>query len=290
MKIVVKSKNLRELSQIMSPANFKRIIRKDDSFPTYYRIKKHTEISEREISNLEAINEIYDALLKNYKNEYVFKNILINKLLLKKYSLKNTVVLNEFKIGNSIADFVLLNGECRVYEIKTGLDSLEKLDKQTFDYCRFSDKVYIVASYKHIDKLVERYKDSKIGIIELTLRNALKIIQEATQNKTTLKHEVLFKTLRKKEYLDLIREHYNSLPEVPNTLVFKECLSLAKKIDIDVFQKLVLNKLKERNITRPDLIKDKSVPESLKHVCYTLNLSKNEYDKLNSFLNASNLN
>jgi hypothetical protein len=286
MEIVTDLNKIRSLSQIISPSNFKKIVREDDYHSTFYKFKKHTTISDS-TTNLDVINLIYNSLLKNYKNEYVYKNILTNKLLLKKYSLKNTIALNEFNIGKSIADFVLLNGEARVYEIKTELDNLEKLDKQIVDYCQFGDKVYIVTSSKHVNKLIELYNNSTIGIIELTSRNALKTIKEATSNVASFSYETLFKTLRKQEYLELIDEYFNFVPAVSNTRIFKECLALAKKIEVSLFQKMVVNKLKSRNISNPKKIQEKAIPESLKHICYTLNFSKNEYDKLGSFLNKN---
>jgi len=284
MKIVTDITKIRSLSQIISPSNFKKIVREGDCHSTFYKIKKYTTVTDS-TTNLDAINIIYNSLLKSYKNEYVYKNILTNKLLLKKYSIKNTIALNEFNIGKSIADFVLLNGEARIYEIKTELDNLEKLDKQVIDYCRFGNKVYIVTNSKHINKLIELYKTSTIGIVELTSRNALKTIKEAESNVSTFNHETLFKTLRKQEYLEIIEEYFKFIPEVSNTLIFKECLILAKKIEVSLFQKLVINKLKSRNVSNPIEIKEKSIPESLKHICYTLNFSKNEYEELNSFLN-----
>lgn len=284
MEIVTDISKIRSLSQIISPSNFKKIVREGDYYSTFYKIKKYTTVTES-TTNLDAINNIYSLLLKNYKNEYVYKNILTNKLLLKKYSLKNTIALNEFNIGKSIADFVLLNGEAKIYEIKTELDNLEKLDKQVSDYRKFGDKVYIVTSSKYITKLIALYENTTIGIIELTSRNALKTIKEAKSNLSTFNYEVLFKTLRKQEYLELIEEYFKFVPEVSNTRIFKECLNLASKIEISLFQKMVINKLKSRNISNPIRIKEKSIPDSLKHICYILDFSENEYEELNSFLN-----
>ena len=284
MKTVSDIHKIRNLSQIISTSNFKKIVRKDDYYYTFYNSLKHLEILDT-TTNRDLIDVVYNSLLKNYKNEYVYKNTLINKLLLQKYSLKSTVALNEFKIGKSIADFILINGEAKIYEIKTEFDNLEKLDKQIADYCQFGDKVYVVTSPKHIAKLVDLYSNSTIGIIELTFRNSLKTIKEASSNLNNFNHEILFKTLRQQEYVELIYEYFNFVPEVPNTRIFKECLILANSIEISLFQKLVVNKLKLRNITFLEKINDKSIPDSLKHICYTLDFSKNEYDKLDLFLN-----
>ncbi len=276
--------SLRSLSQIFSPANFNRIVRTKDYVNTFERIEKHTTINQS-TTNLELLNSIYDELLHSYRNEYVYKNILINKKLINKYSIKNTIVLNEFKIGNSIADFVLINGKARVFEIKTELDGLNKLEKQISDYYSFATEVYIVTSSKHIQKILELYKDTKVGIIELTKRNSLKEIKPATSNTELLEYSSIFKTLRKSEYIKILKTNSLKIPEIPNTMFFRECLKLSKSLSILDFQKAAIKILKKRNIKNPDLLIDTRIPDSLKHICYSLNLSKPEYEELNSFLN-----
>jgi len=275
--------NLRSLSQIFSNSNFRKIVKKNDYTQTFYRLQKHTNLDPN-LKNQVALDLVYKKLLKNYKNEYIYKNILINKLLLKKYSLLSTVSFNEFKIGYSIADFVLLNGEARVYEIKTELDTLDKIEKQIEDYKKFGNKIFIVAHKCHLPRLIKLYGKSEIGLIELTNRNSLKEIKDASNN-FDLNTEVLFKSLRKKEYIEIISEYYHSVPNVPNTLIFRECLDLAKKIPIIEFQKLVIKVLKKRNISNPELLLSESIPESLKHICYNLDLTPKEYSQLNTFLN-----
>jgi hypothetical protein len=280
---------LRSLSQIFSTANFNKIVRKKDYVNTFERIKKHTTFS-NSITNLELLDNVYNELLESYRSEYVYKNILINKKLIKKYSLKSTIALNEFKIGNSIADFVLLNGKARVFEIKTELDGLDKLEKQISDYYSFATVVYIVTSSKHIEKLIELYKETNVGIIELTQKNSLKEIKPALTKIDLLDHSSIFKSLRKNEYINVLEANSFQIPKVPNTLIFKECFNLSKDIDIVDFQKSAIKVLKKRNIKNPDLLKDNRIPNYLKHICYSLNLSKPEYEELNSFLNKpSNL-
>src|SRR5690554_4376605 len=94
--------SLRSLSQIFTPTNFDRIVRKKDIANTQARIQKHINFP-NSIKNLDIIQFIYKELLANYKSEYLYKNALLNKLLLGKYSINTTTVINEFKIGRSIA-------------------------------------------------------------------------------------------------------------------------------------------------------------------------------------------
>jgi len=276
--------SLRSLSQLFTPTTFSKIIRKNNYSILDNRLKKHITDT-KGLSRIDLIRIIFNKLEKQYKSEYIYKNALINKLLLGKYSLNTTTVINELKIKKSIADFVLLNGEIRISEIKTELDSLQKLNKQIKDYKTFANKVFIVTNSKYVNSLLELYQDDSIGIIEYTEKKTLKEIKPATENNNRLDYEVLFKSLRKNEYLELINNYFGFIPNVPNTMIFKECMKKVKTIEISVFQKLVLKQLKKRKIKQPDLLKSNKTPYELKHLCYTLDFNQKEYITLYEFLN-----
>ncbi len=276
--------SLRSLSQIFTPTNFDRIVRKKDTANTHARIQKHISFP-NSINNLEAIKFIYKELLANYKSEYLYKNALLNKLLLGKYSINTSTVINEFKIGRSIADFVLLNGEAKIFEMKTEYDSLEKLDKQVADYKQFANKVYVVSNSKFTKKLLSNYGDTTIGVIEFTENNTLKELQPAKSNDLSFNHRAIFKTLRKKEYLDIIQKYFGQIPDVPNTKIFQEPLQLAETINIADFQKMAYQKLKERKLKCSKEFLSNKIPYELKHICYSLDMSNKEYNYLFEFLN-----
>lgn len=271
---------LRSFSEIFSLASFRRILKNNDEVNVSQRLKKHICYSDK--PNKELLNDVYDQLLKSYRSEYVYKNKLIDELLIKKQCFGNTVALNEFHIGNSIADLVLINGEATIYEIKTAFDDLTKLSKQVDDYYAFATDVYVVAHSKHLNKLLEIYDDTDVGIIELTKRNALKYHKKALPNHKKLDHLTIFKSLRKVEYISVLKSHNIEIPSVPNTLFFKSCLALVKTINIIDFQKSAMKILKNRNIKNPERLD--SVPDYLKYICYSLNLSVSEYRRLDKFL------
>jgi len=276
--------SLRSLSQLFTPTTFSKIVRKKEYSIVDSRLKKHIT-NTKGLTRINLIKTIYSKLEKQYKSEYLYKNTLINKLLLGRYSLNTTTIINELKIKNSIADFVLLNGEIRIFEIKTELDGLQKLSKQINDYKTFANKIFIVTNSKYVNSLSKLYQNDTIGIIEYTKKKTLKEIKPAIEDSKHLDYEVLFKSLRKNEYLELINSYFGFIPNVPNTLIFKESLKMVKTIEISVFQKLVLKQLKKRKIKFPDLLKSTQTPDELKYLCYTLNFNRKEYLTLYEFLN-----
>lgn len=279
--------NLRSLSEIFTASNFSKVVRQKDYKLTEKKIRKHYSTARINTTYKKILGSLYLDLQTEYRSEYFYKNNLLNRFLLKQYSLSTTSVFNEFKIGNSIADFVLLNGTARVYEIKTDLDGLDKLEKQLSDYIQFAELVYIVTSSKYIDKLLLEYSNSTIGVIEFTQRNTFKEHKKAESNCSFFNHLTLFKSLRKAEYLDIVKSHFGYIPEVPNTRIFRTCFELITSIDVIEFQKLTFNKLKKRKIKCPDLLASENTPFELKQICYSLDFSEQEYNSLYTFLNKT---
>lgn len=275
--------SLRVLSQIFTPSSFNKVVRERDFSSFNKKIAKHfTE--HNAVNNLQLIKEIYTVLEENYRCEYFFKNKLFNKVL-KEYSLSTTTAFNEFKIGNSKADLILLNGSIKIFEIKTELDDLSKLKKQIQDYQKVAEYVNIVSDSKFINKLTEEYRNTAVGIIEFTEKKSLKVCKKAQSNQLNFDFETMFKLLHKSEYLHLVKMNFGFIPEVPNTKVFRVCYELLKTIDIIDFQKQIMIILKKRNIVCPELLKSKNTPTELKHICYTLDFNSSEYDNLFEFLN-----
>ena len=279
---------LRQWSRLFSPPIFKKIVAENDSTFFVDKIEPRLRKTSKETSNLALIKLFYKTLEKKYRCEYIYKNTLFNPIL-KEHGLKSTLTLNEFKIGKSIADLVLLNGSAKIYEIKTELDSLDKLEKQISDYLKFTDKIYIVTDDAHATQLQTAYSKSSIGIMLLNQKNKLETIKEAKSDTRQFDFDTLFKVLRKQEYLDLTMSNFNYIPDVPNTKIFRSCYALLSEVDILEFQKQVVTKLKDRTIQSPKNLLSRKTPKELKYICNSLDLNEKEYAVLYDFLNTKHL-
>ena len=209
---------LRALSQIFSPSMFQKIVREDNFVLFEKQIGKYLTPTLYE-TNLDIIKYLYKSLQKQYRCEYIYKNKLIIDII-KTHSLESTLTFNELKVGSSKADLVMLNGSVRVYEIKTELDGLDKLEKQIKDYKKFGNEVHIVTDEKYAKKLYDEYKKTSVGIIALNNKNKLETVKEASSNESCFDFDTIFKILRKQEYLDLVADNFSSIPDVPNTKIF----------------------------------------------------------------------
>ena len=237
-------------------------------------------------NNRELISEIYCELKNNYRNEYFYKNTLLNKLLLGVHSINTTTALTEIAIAKSKADFVLINGKATVYEIKTELDNLERLSSQIDDYYKAFDHVAVVTYEKNLQQLQKALDsiDKPVGIYVLRKNGKLGTIRKPDKYIGDLDKETIFKLLRKSEYEDIIAQRYGYLPEVTQFKYYSVCKTMFLQIPIEESYLLVLRTLKKRmQLEKEEFVK---IPYELKFLAYFMELTYDDYQKLEVFLES----
>lgn len=143
--------------------------------------------------NGSIISEIYKFMSKSYRNEYFYQNTLLNKLLLGKHSVNTTTALTQVPVGKSKADFILINGKAVVYEIKTELDTFDRLNSQLNDYFKAFNHICVVIPEEYYEKAVSILRDSPVGIYALTPHNTIsrKLRKEPIENDSQLDHTTI---------------------------------------------------------------------------------------------------
>lgn len=225
-------------------------------------------------TNGELISEIYTHLSKSYRNEYYYTNTLLNKLLVGIHSVTTTTALSQVRIADHIADFVMLNGDGKVYEIKSDLDNFERLNDQLYDYYKAFSYVSVLTSEHelfHVEQVLDKLNDmgSSVGIYVLSEKGTIFSKTKGRPPKRfddNLDYTCLFNLLRKSEYTKLISTHFGYTPDVAPAFYYKECLKLFSELDILTAQKLTFDELKKRNkISKQEL---KKIPAELRSVIY----------------------
>ncbi|WMO14883.1 sce7726 family protein [Pseudoalteromonas piscicida] len=271
------------LARVFSASIFNELANKGYS-PTLKSLSLELDLPLNNFKNLSELFEFaYRTLSKVYRNEYLYKNTIANKILLGRHSINTAAMLSEFRVANSKADAVILNGTIHIYEIKTELDSLERLDQQIEDYLKFAEFVSVVADGKHIPKL-EGYLPEYIGLIEFTNKDTLRVHRKAISNVTNLDLAVIFDSLRKDEYVSIINAYYDYVPKVPNTLIYKECKVLFLAMPLHAAYSLVLKTLKLRANSKLDKDFVLKAPKSLKVPLLCTDLTKKQINNLSSAL------
>ena len=211
----------------------------------------------------EFLEWLYYNMCSHYRNEYIYKNAIANKILLGKYSLNTSCMLTEFRVENCRADVVVLNGTSNVYEIKSEYDSLDRIQSQVNSYIKMFDFVNVITSCSQIDKVGEGLP-VEIGLLELTSKYTIRTFREAASLKNRVKPEVIFDSLRKSEYLKIIKQEFGFVPDVPNTRIYRECRELFCELAPEVAHDKMVKILKVRGNKKilKDIIFD--IPQSLR--------------------------
>lgn len=231
------------------------------------------------------ISEVYKFMSKSYRNEYFYQNTLLNKLLLGKHSINTTTALTQVPICKSKADFILINGKAVVYEIKTELDTFDRLDTQLRDYFKAFSYACVVTSENQYDRAVDILKDTPVGIYVLTKQNriSMKFRKEPIEDTSQLNHTAIFKVLHKREHENILIQYFGKLPDVPQVFYYGECLKQFSQIPIIHAYRMALKQLKKRNwVEVSEFVK---IPYELKSLIYFSAPSTSDWQAINGFLN-----
>lgn len=276
---------LRSYSSVFSSTPFSKIIKNGDLSFIEARINRYDLdylMSGKFYTYMDYLQYIYRELEKNYRNEYFYKNTFLNSILLNHYGIKDTIAINEFRVGSSVADLVLFNGSSKAFEIKTELDSNKRLKGQVKDYRKIFDECYVVTD----ESLIEKYakEDLSVGIIALrkTSRSVTMYEWRKAEKNTTIDPATLMRCLRTEEYKNIVKTFYGDLPEMNSFNMFPICSEIIKSIPPDELSVLFLNQLKKRKSSTAFL---KTFHKELRQLALAMNLEKNKYDVLVDYLN-----
>lgn len=233
---------------------------------------------------LDLMNVVYRNMAKHYRCEYVYKNEIVHHLVRHFRKSDRTVVFNEFRVADSIADLAIFNGESKAFEIKTEYDSTKRLLKQIRTYSRVFDKCYVVVPEEKLSLYMPTISDAT-GIILLTYgkgRVCLKTLREAEPN-SHIDATTLIRCLRTSEYEGMVEAYYEQLPEVSAADRFDACAEMMSQMPSPVLRKMFLSAMKQR---KTDLGQLKSVPQPLAQLCVALNLNNKDINSLVNTLNT----
>lgn len=254
----------------------------EDNLHIFIATKKKYNI-DSQLNNRNTITALYNILKKSYQNEYYFKNTLLNKLLLGVHSINTTIALTELPIAKSKADFVLINGKGVVYEIKTDLDKLDRLNSQIDNYYKAFSYVVVVTTENYYEQVIKKINNKNVGVYILTLRGTINKKRLPIEDRSNLSKDVMFKILRKNEYQKILIKHFGILPNVSQFKFYQSCKELFENLPLDVVFHDFIDQLKSRiKIDKKNFL---NVPYELKFLIYFLNLKNYDYLKLTDFLN-----
>ncbi len=225
----------------------------------------------------DKVSELYTALFElmksDYRNEYVFKSALAQKIIKGRHKYVGATFINELKIRASVADTVIVNGTSSVYEIKTEFDSFFRLDSQLETYGRVFDKIYVVVSPDKVSS-VFKYIPPGVGVLSLSKNFQLSEVIAAKSNKENVCQDYIFSILRKDEYCDVVLKKFGVLPNVAPIDMAEACSEIFRKIPAVEAHDYMVAQLRLRRSSYYDRAFLSQVPASLLAAVMSTNVSK----------------
>ncbi|RLD61507.1 MAG: hypothetical protein DRJ05_02450 [Bacteroidetes bacterium] len=203
-------------------------------------------ISSSNATYYDYLKHIYSILEKYYQNEYVLKNSFLTEWLIQELGQTNSKVYSEYRVGNSIADIAMFNGNSKVFEIKTEYDNDSRLKLQLENYRKAFDQIFLIVPETKLH-LYEKY-DSTIGIITYKSNQTLKfILYRNAINDTEIDVETIIHILHTKEYKAIVKSYFGELPQMTSFNQFSICSDIIRQIPNEDLNKLFITLMKKRS-------------------------------------------
>lgn len=243
-------------------------------------------LQDKGLSYWDYLKKVYSVLLKYYRNEYVYKNEVLNQVLIRTYGLHSTIAINEFGVGGSIVDLALFNGSSKAFEIKSDLDSAKRLEGQIADYLRLFDECFIVVPLCELE-IYRTAVDDQIGIISLgRFRDGRIVLEEQrpARKNSFIDVDTLMSSVRSSEYKWMVISAFGHLPQVNDFEMFEACKEKLSRLSSKNLKNLFLQVIKRRTTITGELGK---IHSYARQMCLAMNTNsaslyklKNIYDNL----------
>ncbi|MCY4224545.1 MAG: sce7726 family protein [Bacteroidetes bacterium] len=270
------------VARLFSPSIVGELARKGYS-PLFSRLLIESNLLKQVCKTMRVYNLFEEAFewlkCKSYRHEYSYKAALTNQVLLGKHSLQDASMLTELRVDHCRADLVILNGTSTVYEIKSERDSLDRLPKQIKAFREVFANVNVIVGENHIQAVLDMI-DQDIGVMCLSDKYEIEIIQESRNRASQTNPVSMFDTIRMRESELLLNDLGISVPDVPNTRKYQVLRTCFIDLDpVNVHDSMVRTLLKTRCLKPLDSL-IKRLPSSLHSVVLSMRLRKKDYSQL----------
>jgi hypothetical protein len=234
-------------------------------------------------SNHEVLRRVMIELESSYRSEYVYKNLLANRLLLAPTQSHGAALLMELKVANSILDALLVGSRSNAYEIKTELDSPAKLRAQIASYKQIAELVTVVTHGSLVEKYMKVLPDNSIGLMAWTASGALTSVRAARADPSGLNHASLFNTLRQEEYVRIAWRQLGHKPQAPSALMYEYCHAILSAMPIEHLVAEHSRELRTRGIRFRREVRDPRLTD-IRSLCIQLNPARDQLNRIIEWL------
>lgn len=269
------------LSRLFSSAVFAELSRVGSS-PIFSRILG--EVHRGAVNGSALVRDVFDTAFSalrraGYRDEYVYRAAITEKVLLGVHSLRTASMLTEFRVADRKADLVILNGTATVYEIKSERDTLARLSSQLEAYGRVFPRLVVIAAEQHVRNIAAE-TDEKVGVLSLSDRYQISTIREPIIDYGRICPVTVGQSLRASECCAILRDLGRRVPDVPNTRLRAALDEQFGGLEpLEVHLSMVRTLKRTRNLLPLSSLLQR-LPSSLHPAALTSRLRRGDHDRL----------
>ena len=206
----------------------------------------------------ETINKTYNILRREgNRTDYVYRNAIIDKVVVGKHSINTATPIQEFRVGSSLAELVVLYGTSTVYEIKSERDTFKRLASQIINYSKVFERTYVVTSTTKLRSLEHELPDH-VGVITLSRGYTLQTVRKATTNWDLIDPIAISRAMTIPEACTALEHLGLPVPNVPNMFIRRALDETFKRLGAQICSRAFISTVKisrkpsvtQANITR----------------------------------------
>lgn len=257
--------------------------------PTFVRLFRQTPLDES-AKAAARVRDVFEAAFeilkeRSYRNEYVYKAALTQKILLGVHSLQTASMMSEFRVGDCKADVAILNGTATVYEIKSERDSLARLERQLRAYRRVFATINVIVGENHVKEVLDSVS-TDIGVLVLHDRYRISELRSPSNRPELTDPTAIFDSIRVEEAKQVLQRCGIEIPDVPNIEMHAALRKKFERVKArDAHEGMVHVLKKSRNLLPLAELVD-NLPRSLHSVALSCRLRRADHGRLLTAVNA----
>ena len=193
----------------------------------------------------QLFDQAWDELRCHYRNEYVYKAELANRLIFGRHSPRTAGLHVELPVGRSIVDVAVFNGTSTAYEIKTEFDSARRIQTQTSDYLKVFDEVFVVA-HPSVASDYTQLVPREVGVLSLKKGGSLSTVKPCISNREHVSSSTIFRCLRRAEYVAALEGRSSARMNYSNVLIARKCEELFCALPAHEAHRILVDALRSR--------------------------------------------
>ncbi len=217
----------------------------------------------------EMYASVYDEMARSYRSEYLYKNEVIRTIFEARHNPDRSTVLLERHIAGwaSRVDMLVVNGTTTAYEIKTDLDDLSRLRRQTDLSLEAFDRVIVVCSERAAEP-VSRETDERVGVYALTAKGVIRRVRPYVANAGMVRPSAIFSILRRPEYAKAVERLVGRIPALDPRARYEFCADAFATIKPRDAHAILTSALRRRFVRGGDAASLRGIPFGMAHLYY----------------------